>query len=440
MLTPDELREFPRPLENLFRELEEFTIADISRRVAKTGGLTETAEFQLERAKELGISNRAIAQKIASLTEKSESEAADLLREAAEKADFADREKLLAETVPFEENLFLQQLLQAEIPRIQSELRNVTGSLGFVDNNGKNVALTEMYNRQADLAHLKIATGVSDYNSAIRDAVKTLSQSGLQYINWQSGHHDRADVAVRRAVMTSVGQVTQRISEQNGAKFGSNGWEISAHPGARPSHAVYQGRQFPQSDYETIVKPLVEDYNCRHSAFPIIIGISKPNYTAAELAKIDPPPFVWNGQRFTAYEATQKQRSMERSMRKTKREMVASDAAGLQENFTVNAIKLSRQRQIYVDFSKSAGLYEQFERAQVAEFGRSFGARAGAVTRKINKLTKEENNVKIKITDFDPKRLQKHLDKHLKEFGDITPEEYVKRAKALLNSDVGGNI
>jgi hypothetical protein len=392
MLTPDELREFPRPLENLFRELEEFTIADISRRIAKTGGLTETAEFQLERAKELGLSNRAIAQKIAYVTQKSEAEAADLLREAARKADFADREKLLAEMVPFEENFFLQQLLQAEIPRVQSELRNITGSLGFVDNNGKNVALTDMYDRQADLAHLKIVTGVSDYNSAIRSAVKTLSRSGLQWIDWESGHRDRADVAVRRAVMTSVGQVTQKISEQNGAKFGSNGlraealgWEISAHPGARPSHAVYQGRQFPQSDYETIVKPLVEDYNCRHSAFPIIIGISKPNYTAAELAKIDPPPFVWNGQRFTAYEATQKQRSMERSMRRTKREMVASDAAGLQENFTVNAIKLSRQRQIYVDFSKSAGLYEQFERAQVTEFGRNFGARAGAVTRKLNK-------------------------------------------------------
>jgi hypothetical protein len=115
------------------------------------------------------------------------------------------------------------------------------------------------------------------------------------------------DVAVRRAVMTSVGQVAQKISLNNFQQLslieprpdgGTGqaarlGWEISAHVGARPSHAAYQGRQYPQSQYYTIVEPLITDYNCRHSAYPIILGLGKPNYTAEELANIDPPPVEW---------------------------------------------------------------------------------------------------------------------------------------------------
>jgi hypothetical protein len=132
-----------------------------------------------------------------------------------------------------------------------------------------------MYQRQSDLAHLKVVSGVSDYNTAVRQAVKNLSESGLQYIDRESGHRDRVDVAVRRAVMTSVGQVAQKISLNNFQQLslieprpegGTGqaarlGWEISAHVGARPSHAAYQGRQYPQSQYYAIVEPLITDYN-----------------------------------------------------------------------------------------------------------------------------------------------------------------------------------
>ncbi len=189
-------------------------------------------------------------------------------------------------------------------------------------------------------------------------------------------------IAVRRAVMTSVSQVTQQISELNAEEFGADGWEISAHSGARPSHAIYQGRQYPQADYERIVLPLIDDYNCRHSAFPIIMGVTPPSYTEEELKNIDPPPFVYEGRRYTAYEAQQQMRFMERKMRKQKDLCIAANAAGDKEAFTAHSIKLRRQKDLYENFCEAAGTYTEYERTVVMGYDRHLSGKTGAVTRK----------------------------------------------------------
>ncbi len=240
-------------------------------------------------------------------------------------------------------------------------------------------------------------TGVTDYNTAIRQACNTLAESGLRTVYYASGRSDRIEVAVRRALMTSVSQVTQKISEQNAEEFGADGWEISAHVGARPSHAVYQGRQYPNSQYETIVLPLINDYNCRHSAYPIIMGVTKPSYTEEQLAALDPPPFTYEGKQYTAYKAQQQMRKMERIMRKQKDRCIAADAAGDAKTFTAASIKLRRQKDIYEDFCKAAGTYTEYERTFVAGYNRRLGAKTGAVTRAQNK----QKNLQIPLTDLE---------------------------------------
>ena len=123
--------------------------------------------------------------------------------------------------------------------------------------------------------------------------------------DYESGRSDRIEVAARRTLLTSVAHVTHRISEQNGEELGADGWEMSAHSGSRPSHAVYQGRQYTQEQYERIIKPLISEPNCRHDVFPIILGVSEPVYTEEELQNIDQPPFTYEGRTYTAYEASQ---------------------------------------------------------------------------------------------------------------------------------------
>ena len=388
MLTPKQLQGLPKPLTDSYSELSEFILRDIARRIAKAAQITDTAQYQMYRARALGLSTDEIAAEIARINGVGEKQIRQLIEQAAKTSDEFDRRMLGKED---SESVLasreqLQKLLKAQIEHTSGQCWNFTRSLGYAERNADGQviisSLGDFMIDQMDAAHLKVMNGVTDYNTAIRQACNALAASGVRTVYYNSGRSDRIEVAVRRALMTSVSQVTQKISEQNAEEFGADGWEISAHCGARPSHAIYQGRQYPNSRYETIVKPLIEDYNCRHSAYPIIMGLTEPSYTEGELAALDPPPFTYEGRTYTAYEAQQQMRKMERAMRRQKDLCIVADAMGDTDTYTAASIRLRRQKDIYEDFCGAAGTYTEYERTFVAGYNRSLAAKTGAVTRK----------------------------------------------------------
>lgn len=402
MLTPEQLQNLPQELTDLYDQLSEFILRDIARRIAKGAEITDTAEYQLYRAKSLGLSTDEIAAKIAEINGSSASEINRLIREAAAQSDEFDRKMLGVDkgaAVPLEENAQLQKLISAQIAETAGKCENLTNTMGFADHDFLGrvyyLSMTDMYRREMDAAHMKVVTGATDYMTAIRQACNKLAASGVRTIDYESGRSDRIEVAARRALLTSVAHVTHRISEQNGEELGADGWEMSAHSGSRPSHAVYQGRQYTQEQYERIIKPLISEPNCRHDVFPIILGVSEPVYTEEELQNIDQPPFTYEGRTYTAYEASQQMRKMERAMRKQKDRCIVADAAGDEESFTTASIKLRRQKDIYEDFCKAADSYTQYERTYVAGYDRRLAGKTGAVTRKQRAFEK----VQIRLTE-----------------------------------------
>lgn len=384
MLTPEQLQNLPQELTDLYGQLSEFILQDIARRIAKGAQITDTAEYQLYRARSLGLSTDEIAAKIAEINGSSAAEINRLIREAAAQSDEFDRKMLGADkgaAIPLEDNQQLQKLISAQIAETAGKCENLTNTMGFADHDFLGrvyyLSMTDMYRREMDSAHMKVATGATDYMTAIRQACNKLAASGVRTIDYESGRSDRIEVAARRALLTSVAHVTHRISEQNGEELGADGWEMSAHSGSRPSHAVYQGRQYPQEQYERIIKPLISEPNCRHDVFPIILGVSEPVYTEEELQNIDQPPFTYEGRTYTAYEASQQMRKMERAMRKQKDRCIVADAAGDEEAFATASIRLNRQKYIYEDFCKAADSYTEYERTYVTGFNRSIAARSG---------------------------------------------------------------
>lgn len=384
MLTPEQLQNLPQELTDLYDQLSEFILRDIARRIAKGAQITDTAEYQLYRARSLGLSTDEIAAKIAEINGSSAAEINRLIREAAAQSDEFDRKMLGADkgaAVPLEENAQLQKLISAQIAETAGKCENLTNTMGFADHDFLGrvyyLSMTDMYRREMDSAHMKVVTGATDYMTAIRQACNKLAASGVRTIDYESRRSDRIEVAARRAILTSVAHVTHRISEQNGEELGADGWEMSAHSGSRPSHAVYQGRQYTQEQYERIIKPLISEPNCRHDVFPIILGVSEPVYTEEELQNIDQPPFTYEGRTYTAYEASQQMRKMERAMRKQKDRCIVADAAGDEEAFATASIRLNRQKYIYEDFCKAADSYTEYERTYVTGFNRSIAARSG---------------------------------------------------------------
>lgn len=418
MLTPEYMQGAPAELEALFLRLEEEVIRDICRRIAKAGMLTESAEHQMQRLRDLGAGTDYIKQKISEYSELSDEEIDRLFFDAAQTSDefykkaYAQANK---EYTPYEYNDYFQQAVTAAVNQTKGELRNLTQSMGFSyrGSNGQVRFHTaaETYRDCLDYAFMQTATGMTDYNTAVRNATRRLTESGLQFVDYASGVRNHADVAARRAVLTGLSQYTGKISERNAGELDTDIVEVTAHAGARPDHAEWQGRWYSLSGKSKKYPSLVEvtgygtgaglkGWNCRHDFYPVIDGISEPSYTEEELRNIDPPPFEYEGKTYTYYEATQRQRYMERSMRKTKREILAADATGDKDRFTEKSVLLRRQREEYGKFSKAAGLLTQNQRTQVDGFGHSQAGRSTAEHKKILTLGNGNVTIGLKVNSF----------------------------------------
>lgn len=417
-LTPEQLGEIPVRLEKLTRAFEEKVLEYISRRIAKAGYVTDTAEWQLIRLKEMGYANDFIEKATAEYTEKSREEIGQLFFDAAQVSDDfygSVYSKAGKPFTPLADNPYMQQLISAGIVQTENELKNFTRSMGFRMKNPDGTVsfkpAAKAYQDALDLAQMQVSTGVFDYNTAVRNAVRTLAESGLRFVDYETGHVNHADVAVRRAVLTGVSQMSGKISEHNAEELGTDLVEVTAHAGARPDHAEWQGRWYSLSGKSKKYPSLVDvtgygtgaglkGWNCRHDMYPVIEGISVPSYTEDQLKNIDPPPIEYDGKTYTYYECTQRQRRIETAIRKTKREVISAKSSGDEDMFTAKSVLLRRQREEYEKFSFAAGLLTQKERTQAYGFDRSVSAKASAAYRKVLTLGNGDVKIGLKVQQF----------------------------------------
>lgn len=389
-ITPEYLTGAPDPIVELFADLEETILADICRRFRVSGEATESAIAQIKILQERGVKLGDIEKAIKKTLNLSEKELDEIFGRAVERNKEYYDELIQKADIVGADYKGIESAVEAIRKQTHDEFVNLTQSLGFAIRTGTNVEflpIAKTYQKVLDDAATQVMSGAFDYNTAIRNAVKRLTDSGLQMVDYASGWHNRADVAARRAVMTGVSQLSSQYSEAVADILETDYREITAHQGARDkgvgwqNHKAWQGKVYSLKTgdkYPSIYEVCgwgevdgLEGANCRHHHFPFVEGVSERRYTDEELKNIDPPPFEYQGKTYTAYEATQKQRQIETAMRKCKREIIGYEAAGQSEAAQDSSIKLRRLSAEYKAFSKAAGLREQPERARVAGFGRA---------------------------------------------------------------------
>lgn len=238
-------------IEKHYRNLERMILEDIVRRIKKAGKITSTADWQINRLRIIGYSSEDIEKMIKDTLKLSYPEVFELYDKVIDWEYVRNKdiyEQVNAKYIPYEENEELQQLTEGFIQQSNNELRNITQSMGFyVDyGNGKLVMtpLADIYQNYLDQAITGVVYGSFDYNTMIRKVVTQLTNSGLRHVDYASGWHNRVDVAARRAVMTGVSQLSAKICEYNMEKLGCEYVEVAWHAGARPSHAVWQGKVY----------------------------------------------------------------------------------------------------------------------------------------------------------------------------------------------------
>lgn len=393
ILSPEQIDALNILCERAIEPVTEFLLKDIARRIAQAGQFTSSAAYQMWKLQELNMSRKQIEKELRKRLGVSQKELEKLIKQSAEVGYNFDISHLPTAAIPFSENESLQQIIKAAVELADKEFKNITQTLGMVDPHGKPLPLKDVYNSCCDFAFNQVVTGATDYNTAIRKACKNLANEGLRRIDYESGVHTSLEAAVRRNIMGGLGLMQEKISQENHDKFGANGWEISAHAASAPDHEPIQGKQYTDEEYNKLNNSLVRrigTLNCGHAAFPIILGVSEPTYTDEQLKEFkrsNAEGVTYQGKHYTMYEATQKQRQIERAIRTQKRRVLTAEATGDKERLLTSQIKYRRLNEEYERFSKGVGLRTQTERLYVEGFSHKQGAKATKATEKykINK-------------------------------------------------------
>lgn len=406
MLTEEQLEIYGGVLVPVFQQLEQDIIADIARRVRKEERWTETAELQAGELRRLGWSPYRIRIEVmrrlqankeyAAMVERNTLEAKAAQQAAIDEAREALREQApeLFETVgnmAFRNDLSLweqagQRLTRGgAVDRAVRELRkratgdilNLTRTMGFSFPTGS-VPARRAFTAALNSALTQTVSGTVSYQQACANAVRLLTQSGLRHIDYKNGVTRQIDTAVRNAVLTASAQLSGEIMQANIEESGVAYVQVSAHWGARDSHAVWQGKVYSLAEFRSVCgygEPSNPDhiysYNCRHTHYPYWPGISEPVEYPPE-----PGPFEADGKTYTYYQATQRQRAMERSIRAMKRDALAQDAMGDKGALAAAKIRLDEKTAAYRRFSAQVNMRPRLERTQV--FGYDRGAAASA--------------------------------------------------------------
>lgn len=376
-------------IEKKLHKLELDIMEDIVRRIKKARTITDAADWQIQRLIILGNSTQDIEDLIRKAVDGDEAEVRRLYEEVIEREYTRDKslyEQIGKEFIPYEQNPELQQIVNALVNQSCDELYNVTKSMGFMidDGHGGKVftPLSDIYNGYLDDAIIGMTEGAYDYNTLIRRMVGQMTASGLRTdhafsdggngygIDYASGWHNRIDVAARRALLTGFGQLTGRVTDMNAQRLGTDHFEVTWHAGARPSHMEWQGKVYKKRDLVRIcglgTGPGLLGWNCRHTYYPFIPGVSTRLYSDEWLEKKnadEATPKKYRGKEYTAYEATQRQRQLETAMRAQRERVQLLRQAEADKKDIVNAqCKYQALMDDYKSFSNTMHLPTQMER------------------------------------------------------------------------------
>ena len=404
MLPPEYFHGKEKRILAIYQELEDFIMADISRRILQTGGMTATADRLIWKLAQMGESRAAIEQKLQKLTKMTQPELRRILQNAVMTSWDNDKYILLG----IDENISPPLENPEVIAVMDAEFKKTLGELSNLSRTTINQSQRDLINL-LDKAEIRVASGVQSYTSAICDVLDNYAKKGIMVDYPTSNAKRTLEAAVRCCVVTSMNQTAAQVTNQYIVQAKTNYVLVSAHLGARTgkdeisNHAGWQGKAYrlrgsepgypnlaehtgydidPKTGQGTVIIPGgLHSYNCRHSHQPWAKGLRNP---WADEHKID------SEKNKKIYEDTQKQRAMERSIRATKRQLIMkneeinsadvpeSEKEKLRSEYDRMAFRLTEQNKEYNKFCEENNLAAQYYRNKVADFGYKQQSRANA--------------------------------------------------------------
>lgn len=338
MLTEQDFIRIEKQANQIYVNLELQIIEEIATRTANFGYANTVVINNLRIAEEMGFLYQDIVRLVAEYNNTTEEVVNKIFYEAGEKTlkvDDAIYKEAGLNPLPLQQSESIKQIMNATILRTSNNLQNLAMTTA-------NTAQTQFINAMNN-AYMYVSTGVKSYTSAIIDEIKNLSGQGAM-IEYPSGARRSLESAVRMNIVTSVNQNCGKLQELRADEMGWDLMEITAHSGARPEHAHWQGKIVSRSGQKGYLGLRDIGYgeatgfkgiNCRHDWYPYYKGSTR-TYTQKELNKWKNEKVEYNGKKISKYDATQKQRYFERKIRQDKKDLKAQQAILTSNNKDIN--------------------------------------------------------------------------------------------------------
>ena len=355
MLTEQDFINIEKQANALYESLELEIIEEIATRIAKVGYANTVVLNDIQIAQEMGILYQDIIALVAKYNNTSYEKVAEIFEQAGAKTldrdDFIYKEAGL-NPVPIKQSRPIMQIMSATIEKTAGNLQNLVMTTA-------SVAQTQFYNAM-NMAYMEVSTGVKSYSQSILDAIDDISSKGA-VITYPSGRKYSLESAVRMNVITGVNQTCGKLQELRADELGWDLMELTAHSGARPSHAEWQGKIVSRSGKKGYLSLDDIGYgeatgfkgvNCRHDWYPYLKGSAR-TYTQEQLNAWKNEKVTYNGKQYSKYDATQIQRKLERQIKKDKKEL-----AGFQGVLTSNSKDNKLIEDTRTKFAKRSLIYK----------------------------------------------------------------------------------
>lgn len=361
MLSEKELEAALQLFRDRWDQVREKYLRVVGEHLKKIGAASASDLYRVEQILLVSKNMAAIEREIAAVADLTAEEVQALLKVAAQRIyeDFG----YLYEQEPFPENDVMGRILEAQTRVTLGELYNLSRTT--VD--------SSLYRTAVDTAVTAVQSGVTSYTDAISSVIRQVAAEGLR-VTYASGRTRRLDTAVRQNVLDGVRALNRSIADATGEEFDADGVEISAHYDCATDHLDIQGRQFSKKSFDLMNEELsrrIGTLNCKHFAYPILLGVSGAAYTDDQLAAINESSkeqISIDGVKKSRYDWTQEQRRIETAVRYQKDAAVVAKAAGDDRTRRDAQAKINTLTAQYRKVSDAAGIPAQTERMRVSGF------------------------------------------------------------------------
>ncbi len=401
----------------IYNRIEIDLLKNIAKRISEDGEITGTGQWQLKKLAQLGEISKEHEKIIAKHSKKSKKIIKKVIQEAGYQSVEVDEkvyqmafanDKLDTVPIPLKASPYIKKIIEISANRAVNYM-NLVNTTALESSN-------KLFTDTVNQCYLEVVQGIYTSNQAMKKAVKTLVDNGIKgahYVSKNGRHtYNNIDVAVRRMIFTTTRQLSGDIQMQRAKEWGADLVEVTSHMGARPSHAKWQGRVYSISGKSKKYKPLIETtgygeitglkgINCNHDFYPFFEGLNTRRYYPYDEEENN-----------KIYKDRQKQRKIERDIRKEKQKIMLAKEQGDFESELLYRKKLREKQEKLRKHLKKTGLTRHRDREQVygfdnktSEGAKKFKKASKKADKKVEKDNTKEYN-EDDINDVDMSKLR----------------------------------